>query len=301
MNKKNSVIVFCSDKFFVEIFKHLGAQNITVSLLVTESPKPKGRGLIMSNNPAHDFASQNNIETFSPQKLDNDFILKLSAKINKLRDNCNVIGLVFAYGKIIPQQIIDLFDDKIINIHPSLLPKYRGPSPIQQAILNGDKVTGYSIIKISKKMDAGGIIDQKQVNIEHDDNYSTLRKKLLDMALENLPNVIEKFVAGDLAPIEQSEQDATYCKIIKKNDAQIIATDDCLAAYKKISAYCIWPKAYFVVSDKRFIVHDATMKNNELIIKKIQPENKKVLDAKQFANGYKNLLTYFPKYVKFTQ
>lgn len=301
MNKKNNVIVFSSDKFFVEIFKKLADHNIAIKLLVTESPKPKGRGLAVSNNPAHSFAAQNGVETFSPQKLDDDFISRLSTKIIKLKNDSNVIGLVFAYGKIIPQEIIDLFDDKIINIHPSLLPKYRGPSPIQQAILNGDTETGYSVIKISKKMDAGDILGQKSVMIDENDNFETLRAKLLDEVLDDLPRIIHEFASGNAKYTKQDQKCATYSKKIGKPDGEIKSSDNYLTAYRKIAAFHLWPKAYLIILDKRYIVHDAFIENNELIIRNIQPENKKVLNAKEFANGYKNLLTYFPKYVKFTQ
>lgn len=300
MNKKNVVIAFSSDKFFIDIYEKLKDNSVLVKILITETAKPQGRGLKIASNPAHKFALENSLKIYTPEKFDDNFIVKLTGEIRKLKENFNVIGLVFAYGKIIPQTIIDLFDDKIINIHPSLLEKYRGPSPIQQAILNGDKMTGYSIIKISKKMDAGDIIDSKKIEISPDDHYDSLRKKILNKALENLPDVIDNFFKGKLNYTKQSEEKATYSKIIKKSDAQITPKDDLKTAFEKIRAYHFWPKAFFIISGKRFIVHDAKIKDDKLVILKIQIENKKTISAKEFSNGYKNLLTYFPKYVRFT-
>jgi methionyl-tRNA formyltransferase len=301
MNKKIIVVAFSSDKFFCDIYEKLKSDGIQVMSLVTESSKPQGRGLKVTRNPAHEFALSKISEIYSPSKLDSEFISKFSDKISDLKKNFSVVGLVFAYGKIIPQTIIDLFDDKIINIHPSLLPKYRGPSPIQQAILNGDKKTGYSIIKISKKMDSGDIIDQGSADINPNDNYETLRAKLLDMAVDNLSPIVRKFSQGRTKSIKQAEQTATYSKIISKSDGEINKNDDYLTAFRKIAAYHLWPKAYFKIFKNRFIIHDAAIAGNKLIILKIQQESRKVLSAKEFVNGHENLLTYFPKYVRFTQ
>lgn len=300
MSKKNVIIAFSSDEFFVDIYEKLKSKGILVKILITETAKPSGRGLKITSNPAHNFALKNFLKIYTPEKFDNDFIAKLKDEISKLEEDFNVIGLVFAYGKIIPQAIINLFNDKIINIHPSLLEKYRGPSPIQQAILNGDEITGYSIIKISKKMDAGDIIDSKKIEINFNDNYKSLRKKILNKALENLLDVIDNFFKGKVKYTKQSEKKATYSKIIKKSDAQITLKDNFETAFRKIRAYHLWPKAFFIISDRRFIIHDAKIKDDKLVILKIQIENKKIISAKEFSNGYKNLLTYFPKYVKFT-
>jgi methionyl-tRNA formyltransferase len=300
MSKKNVIIAFSSDEFFVDIYKELKKNDILVKILITETAKPSGRGLKITSNPAYNFAFENFLKIYTPEKFDNGFIAKLTGEVSKLKEDFNVIGLVFAYGKIIPQIIIDLFNDKIINIHPSLLEKYRGPSPIQQAILNGDKTTGYSIIKISKKMDAGDIIDSKKIEINSNDNCKSLRKKILNKALGNLPDIIDNFSKGKVKYIKQSEKKATYSKIIKKSDAQITLKDNFKTAFGKIRAYHLWPKAFFIILDKRFIIHDAKIKDDKLVILKIQIENKKIISAKEFSNGYKNLLTYFPKYVKFT-
>jgi methionyl-tRNA formyltransferase len=299
MNKKICVIVFSSDKFFLEISNCLKKNDISIEGLVTESPKPSGRGLEVKNNPAHQYALDQGITIFANEKLDSNFYGELAAHVEKLKSNFTVIGLVFAYGKIIPQQIIDLFEDKIINIHPSLLPKHRGASPIQQTILDGDKTTGYSMIKICKRMDAGEIIAQESLDVDESDNFLSLRKKILDKALKNLANIIKSFADNSIKSIPQQEGLSSYSKIIKKNDGQIIESDNCSSALRKIKAFALWPKAFFMISDKRYIIHEAQAKNDKLFISKIQPENKTVMSGRDFMNGYKNLLTYFPEYVRF--
>lgn len=301
MNKQIALVFFSSDRDFAQLHKRLLETNIKTKLLISESPKPQGRDHNILPNPAHLAAQEARIPVLTPERLDEEFEDKLDTIITRLKKSFEVVGFVFAYGKIIPPQIIDLFDGKLLNLHPSLLPKYRGASPIQSAILDSKKKTGYSIIKINEKVDSGDILFQDELEVLPNDDYSTLRKRIVLSSGKKIPEIINNYVAGKIVPEKQNDKLATYTKLIKKEDAQLTVKDTAKSAYRKILAYASWPKAFFIIKQKRIIIHQAEMQNGYLLIRSVQPEGKKVLTDKEFLNGYSNLLTCFPDYAKFSQ
>jgi len=301
MNKQIALIFFSSDKDFAQLHEQLLRANIKTKLLISESPKPRGRGRSVLPNPAHETAKKTGIPVLTPEKLDEKLEEKLNAIIADLKKSFEVVGFVFAYGKIIPPQIIDLFDGKLLNLHPSLLPKYRGASPIQSAILDSKKKTGYSIIEIDEKVDSGNILFQDELKVLPNDDYTTLRKRIVLSSGKKIPEIINNYVTGKIFPKKQDDRLATYTRLIRKEDAQLVEEDNAETAYRKILAYSSWPKAFFIIKQKRIIVHQAEMQNGYLLLKSVQPEGKKVLTAKEFLNGYSNLLTCFPDYAKFSQ
>lgn len=296
---KIAIIVFSSDKKFERILDCLNkSENIDIKLLITQPPKPSGRGMSICHNYAHQSAIKENIPVQSPEILNKDFASSLEFSLNDLRDSgYDVLGFVFAYGKIIPEQIIDIFDHKIINLHPSLLPKYRGPSPIQSAILNGERESGYSLIEISEKCDCGDILYSKKIEIEANDNYLTYRDKVIDHFCNDFPRVASDYLQEKISPKTQKESESTKSRIIRKNDGEITNQDTAESAFNKFRAYYNWPKTFIMAENKRLIIHDAVIDNDVLIIKKIQVEGKNIISDKEFANGYSNLLTLLPKFV----
>lgn len=284
------IIAFSSDKDFHRFYLSLKKNGIDVCLLISETSKKQGRDLKIKANPAVSFADQYKIQTITPETFDLDVI-------DKIVDSKAEIGFVFSYGKIIPQKIIDLFPFGIINIHPSILPKYRGPSPIQQALLDNLNSTGYSIMKIDSKMDSGNILYQEKTAIRSDDTFDSLREKILNKASIKLPIIIKEYLADKITPVKQNDQKATYTKMVFKNDGLINAEKSALEAYSKIRAYSHWPKTYLLIENKRFIIHEAKITNNMLSIVKIQPEGKKIMNFSDFKNGYHSLLTKFPNFV----
>ena len=289
------IVIFSSDKYFESIAKKLSQSNLSVDLLVSESPKRAGRGMHKTLNPAHQYAVEIGLKVLTPEKLDLQFKEELLGIIekNKVR-----VGLVFAYGKIIPQNIIDLFEKKIINIHPSILPKYRGPSPIQTAILNNDKQTGYSIILIDDGCDTGPILTTKQIQISPQDDYTSLKKKILDQSINDLPKIIEKYLNDKLKPRAQVKNKNKITKKINKMDGLILSNDSSISAILKIRAFNEFPRAFLQIGDVKVIICEAHLDKNKLIIDRLQIPGKKTITFGEFKNGYPDLLTKFPPYVK---
>ncbi|MBI2019400.1 hypothetical protein HYS95_01885 [Candidatus Daviesbacteria bacterium] len=189
------------------------------------------------------------------------------------------LGVVAAYGKILKKEELSAPKFGFINVHPSLLPKYRGPSPIQQAILNGDKTSGISIIRMDKEVDHGPILYQEPLELSDSDNFDTLSKKMFRQSAEILPQIIKDFTEGKIKAKEQNHQQATFCPILTRESGYFDINTPPLPETldKMIRAYYPWPGVW--------------TKWNEKIVKlypegKIQMEGKKVLSIKDFLNGY---------------
>lgn len=167
-------------------------------------------------------------------------------------------GVLVAYGRIVPQKLIDLFPFGIINIHPSLLPKYRGPSPIESAIANGDESTGVSIMSLSREMDAGPVYHQVEFNLPQYETAPHLSQKLAALAASELIATLPKIFDGSLKPIKQDESKATYCRLIGKQDARLNPeTQTAEQAERLVRAYKAFPRARLHVAGHELIVLDA--------------------------------------------
>jgi methionyl-tRNA formyltransferase len=207
------------------------------------------------------------------------------------------IGVICSFGQIIPSNILNLFPYGILNIHPSLLPKYRGASPIASAILSGDKVTGYTVILARAGLDTGPVVGQKQVSISSSDDHESLKRKIMSEVQHDLPQIISNYLTGVTKPKPQKIKGVTYTKKFKKTDGEISNADDAVSADRKIRAFSRWPKAYLMLGGKRLIVHSAHLNKNKLALDQIQLEGKRVMDFADFRRGYPNLLTKMPKFV----
>ncbi|MEI8174986.1 MAG: methionyl-tRNA formyltransferase [bacterium] len=243
------------------------------SLIVTSPDRPQGRKMIITPPPAKVWAEKNNIVFLQPEKLDNEFTLKL------LTFNFQLF-IVVAYGKIMPEELLNMPKFGSINIHYSLLPKYRGASPVESAILNGEKETGITIQKMEYKMDAGAIIAQEKVKILSDEKAPELRTRLIKIGGELLVKTLPEFIENKITPTPQEESKATHCKKIKKEDGLIDLNDDPIKNYNKFRAYATWPRTFFFKEGKRIIITDAKLENNQFIIKKVIPENGKEINYK---------------------
>lgn len=194
------------------------------------------------------------------------------------------VGVLAAYGKIIPQELINLFPKGILVIHPSLLPKYRGASPVQAAILAGESQTGVTIIKMDEKMDHGPIISQFTEPIKPDDTAETLYQKLFSKAAEALLTILPAWVEGQIKPRKQNHPKATYTKILKREDGYIDLENPPSPELlqRMIRAYHPWPGVWskFKVKSEKFKVVKF------LPEQKIQPEGRKPMNIRDFLNGY---------------
>lgn len=206
------------------------------------------------------------------------------------------IGVLASFGAIIPNEVLNLFPHGIINIHPSLLPKYRGPTPVQTAILNGDKKTGISIIKLDEEVDHGPILTQVEEPISKNDTSESLYDRLFKLGAGSIVSTIELYLKGKIKPYEQNHKEATFTNRLTREDGFIDLENPPKPEIlnRMIRAYYPWPGVW-----AKFKVHPDKVGTKFKVIKflpdkKIQVEGKKTMSYKDFINGYpaaKNILS----------
>jgi len=279
MNKNIKFAFFGTPDVASETLEILKSNGYIPSLIITSPDKPKGRKMLITPPPVKVWATENNIPCLQPEKLDEEFIYNLKPITYNL-------FIVVAYGKILPEDLINSPKFGSINIHYSLLPKYRGASPVESAILNGDVKTGVTIQKMEYKMDSGPIVTQEKVEIFPDEKAPELRERLIKIGGELLVKTLNTtplpfghspLSGGNLTP--QNENEATYCKKIKKEDGLVdleaLPPSD---LYNKFRAYATWPRTFFFQNGKRIIITDAKLEDNKFVIKKVIPEGGKETD-----------------------
>ena len=275
------IIFFGTPNYVIPILEKV-YKNYEVVAVVTQPPKLAGR---------------KQIRTFSP--VDNWAFKKKVQVITNLKDALPEadLGIVAAYGQIIPGKILTHFKYGILNVHPSLLPKYRGASPIQSAILNGEPETGVTVIKMDEKVDHGPIISQfKEQVLEEDTTYS-LRKRLFERSAQFLIDLIPSYINGKVKPKVQDEKKAILTKIFKKEDGFInLSKETPIKAFNFIRAMQPWPVAWtYVKKDSqklRLKILKAHLENEKLVIDEVQLEGKNPVKWKQFEEAYgPNLLS----------
>ncbi|MBI2055146.1 MAG: methionyl-tRNA formyltransferase, partial [Candidatus Sungbacteria bacterium] len=236
---KNPRIVFWgTPEFSVPALSEVLNAGMEVVAVVTNPPRPVGRAQILSPTPVKEFALNHGIKIFQPETLrDPEFV-------RMLRDLDSDLFLVAAYGKIIPDEILGIPRHGALNIHPSLLPKYRGASPIESAILAGEKETGVTIMLMDKEMDHGPILTQARLRIEDRDTGQTLSKRLAKLGAECAKNAIPAWLQGSLEPAPQDHAFATYTKILKKEDGKLTWDKTAEELERQIRAYLRWPESH---------------------------------------------------------
>lgn len=249
----------------LEILKQAG---FLPSIIITSEDKPAGRKMLLTPTPVKVWAQENDIPYIQPEKLDEELLKKLEA------DNYDLF-IVVAYGKIMPENILNLPKLGSINIHYSLLPKYRGPSPVETAILNGDSETGVTIQKMAYEIDSGDIITQEKVTIGPQETAPELRKRLIQVGGELLVKTLPDLIDGKAKEIPQNEKDVVFCRKIKKEDGLIDFNEDATKNYNKFRAYAFWPRTFFFKDGKRIIITKAKLENGKFLIEKIIPEGGK--------------------------
>jgi methionyl-tRNA formyltransferase len=206
--------------------------------VVTQPDRPKGRELKLQPSPVKEIAVRAGLPVLQPEKArDENFI----AELRRLRPD---VIAVAAYGQILPQEILDLPRFGCLNVHTSLLPKYRGASPIQSAILNGDADTGVTIMKMDAGLDTGDIVSQDKTSIDAKDNSQTLHDRLARLGAELLVRTIPDFVAGKIQPRPQPAEGVTHVPKIRKEDGRIDWRLPAQAIWNRIRAFTPWPGAF---------------------------------------------------------
>lgn len=269
--------------------EELKTRRFLPAFIVTTPDKPRGRKMILTPTPVKIWAEENKIETADPESLRNnsDLVSKLAGL------DCDLF-LVASYGKIIPKEIFEIPKLKTLNIHPSLLPKYRGASPIQAQILNDEKEIGVTIIEIDEEMDHGLIVAQKKIEEEISLGRKKLEKILATEGAGLFVQILPDWVAGETKPRAQDEKSAIYCKKISKEMGELQIdlgnlSKNARENFLKIKAFEDWPTAYFFIERNgrwtRVIVTDAVFENNSLKILKVIPEGKKEMTFADFLRG----------------
>lgn len=287
MNKP-AIAFFGTSLFSTIVLDELKSADMTPDLIIATPDKPQGRKLVLTPPPAKVWAEKNNVHIIQPMKLRDGALLE---ELKKIRPEGWDIFIVASYGKIIPKEIIDLPKYKTLNVHPSLLPKLRGASPIQSAILLDEKETGVTIIRLDDEMDHGPILAQEKVTIPNWPPTTNELKHVLGHAGgKMLAALIPNWIAGTVDEVPQDHSQATYTKKIEKSDGLIELADDSYNNFLKIQAFSEWPTAYFFISKNgariRVIIKKAEFKDGKLEILRVVPEGKSEMDYADFARGY---------------
>ena len=298
------IIYFGTSDFAVTAFRLLVQNGYNIIAVVTQPEKPIGRAKMVVPGPVKKIATENNIPVFEPHNLKNDEeFLKHFKSLNP--DIC----IVAAYGKIIPSQILEMPRFGFLNIHPSLLPKYRGPSPIQTSIMNGDEETGVTIMKLDEGMDHGPVLAITNYRLPITKTYKEAEEELAYEGAKLLLEAIPKYIAGEIELREQEHSEATLTKLLDRKDGKIDWKKSAGEIYNKIRAlnpepgtWTIWREKILNIKFGEVLSREATETpgtivsvDNQiavatskcyLVLKQIQLEGRKEMDVKAFLNGH---------------
>jgi methionyl-tRNA formyltransferase len=240
---KKLTIIFAGTAYFsMRYLDALTKSEHKVIAVITQPDRPSGRGQKIIFSPVKILSIKRNIPIFQPSELKNE---KIQREIFNL--NADMM-IVVSYGKLIPKEILTMFPKGCINVHTSLLPRWRGATPIQSAILFGDKETGISIIKMNEKMDAGTIINSVKCNILPNDTTETLTFKLIEIGIQVLLKTLYYINKNIVVEKEQNEKHATFSKKISKKDALLNWNTEAYLLERLIRAFNPWPVCYFIVN-----------------------------------------------------
>lgn len=316
MNKVKTILMGTpefAENIFRKFYNDL-KDKFEIIAVVTAPDKPVGRKQVLTPSPIKKWAMENNLPILQPDKI------RKPEWVGKIKELNPDLIILIAFGQIIPQEILDIPKYKALNIHPSLLPKYRGASPVQSVILNGENETGVCLMTMDAEMDHGEIISNLQFSISNKPTYSELAKNLSDLGAELLIKTLPDYIEGKIKPQEQNHEQATFCKLIKKEDGKIDWGKSAEEMERMIRALNPWPGTYakFQNPNSKFqinfkILNAETLNKNTnhkvgevfldenknlcvqtgngtLILKTIQLEGKKPTPARDFLNGHKEII-----------
>ncbi len=306
-NQKVKIIFAGTPLFAVPSLKALLAEpNFAVSAVITQPDKKIGRQQLLTPPPIKETAQKHNLPVLQPTRL-----TEIKEKIKKIAPDLIVVT---AYAQIFPTAILNIPRFGCLNVHASLLPKYRGAACVQAAIMNGEEKTGVTIMKMDSDLDTGPILAQNDLTITKTDTTDTLSIKLAQLGAQLLAPTIKKYLTGALKPKPQNNNLASYAPALKKEDGHINWLKSAAEIEKFIRAMTSWPGAFSYLDSKRIKILKAeptpininkyppgqlfTHKNNlavqtgenALLIKKLQLAGKKPITGPDFLRGYQHLL-----------
>lgn len=300
--KKLKIVFAGTPQFSENYLSALIESKHDVVSVFTQPSKRSGRGLKFKHSPVRDTAEKNEINIRQPEKI----TIKETDAISEIKPD---LVVVVAYGLLLTKEFMSVPKFGCINVHPSLLPRWRGAAPIQRAIEAGDKLSGVTIMQMDEGLDKGDIIYQEPVHIEDNDSSSIMHNKFILTGINSLLITLESILENNFMLHPQDEKLATYAKKIKKTEAKINWNNSAEEIHKKIMAFNIWPVAETILSGERIRIHDSEFKKTTidgipgnikstknkyievftkdglLLIKKLQKDNASVLDAEDFINS----------------
>lgn len=298
--KDKRVIFIGTPDFSVPVLEKL-IENTNVVLVVTKKDAYVGRKKVLTESPVAICAHEHNIEVYKPNKLKEDYEYILNKKPD--------IIITCAYGSIVPKVVLDYPSYGCINVHASLLPKYRGASPIVASILNGEKETGITIMYMDEGIDTGNIIMSRSIEIEDNDNSLSLSNKLSLLGANLLIDTLPKIFEGENFDIPQDNEEATYVGMLKREDEHIDFNNSVENIKNQVRAFSPEPYAFINIDDTEYKISEVeikkcdvskigiivevnkdsfgiTAKDGIVYIKRIKPSGKKEMSVKDFFNGF---------------
>lgn len=300
-----NIVFFGSSEASCTSLRALQEAGHSIDLIITQPDRPAGRGRKIGQPPVKELALQLGIPSLQPQRIRKE--KEVLTKLESLQPDLNV---VVAYGQIIPASIIYLPKHNSINLHFSLLPQYRGASPVQWALLNGEEHTGVCVFELNEKMDEGPVLSQRKISIHAGENALQLERRLARVGSELLVETIEQI--EEIRPIPQNHDHATYARLIKKEDGRVEWDKHASYIERQVRAFIPWPAVHFFHLQKRIKIIEG--KSTEckiesqtmpgriisiykqgievgcgggsiLLIQEVQPENRKAMSAYAFSLG----------------
>lgn len=297
---EHRIVFMGSPEFAIPSLKAL-ARHYQVVGVVTQPDRPSGRGRTLTPPPVKVVAQELGIETIQPNRLRDAGVWE------KLLGWSPDVIVVAAFGQILRQNVLDLPPYGCVNVHASLLPRWRGAAPIQAAILHGDKVSGVSIMKMDAGIDTGPILSQRSIPIETDDDALSLGNRLAVIGSELLLETLPAYLRGEITPQIQDESQATYAPMLKKEEGELDFTQPAEYLERKIRAFFPWPGAFLIwegnilkvkraavltqsslPQGKRSVVNGLPAigtSEGVLLLREVQPAGKKWMNGKEFLRG----------------
>ena len=281
MDTLPKIAFFGTPDIAVWVLEELEKAGIVPALIVTNPDAPQGRKMVLTPSPVSNWAEEKGIQVYKPESLKSDEV------VAKLKESGCALFVVAAYGKIIPQPILDIPKYKTLNMHPSLLPQLRGMSPIRSAILEDIHPTGVSIMELTAGIDEGPVLAQEVATLE---TWPILGRNLDEHLARQggalLSDVIPKWINGEIEAKEQNHSEATFSKKITKAMGELNLMDDPYQNYLKFCAFDVWPGTFFFqeINGKqiRVKITEAEYADGKFVVKKVIPEGKKEMDYESF-------------------
>ena len=301
--KSKPLVFFGTDSFSTPALEALHAGGYAITAVVTKPDRPAGRGRALKTPAVKELADSLGLPVYQPEKLD--------GFLNTLKTFKATAAVAVSYGAIIPKEVIEAFPEGVINIHPSLLPKYRGASPIETTILNGDTETGVTLMRIDEGIDSGPIFTQAKISLSGNETKQELYELLSKLGAQLLIENLEAILDGQIKPKQQDLRLVSMSRLIKKEDGIIAWSKPARQIEREIRAYAGWPGSHTTLFDHEVIITQATATETAtkhkpgevlvtekqelaitcspgiLVIERLKPAGKNEMTGSAFIAGYR--------------